>query len=176
MSIRTLVKPIILATVLASSAVLAAPTESALPVPQHVAAAPGAEAALLAARRYAAFWNTGDPAWAELALAPVFTDHTLPPGRAQGPTGPLQASRSFRTAVPDLHAEVTEMVAAGDRVSVHLHFSGHFTGQFGKVQGRGQVIDFQAFDLYRVADGRITDNWHLEDNLTLLQQLGIVQQ
>ncbi|MDB5988637.1 MAG: hypothetical protein JWQ10_40, partial [Herbaspirillum sp.] len=40
----------------------------------------------------------------------------------------------------------------------------------------GQIIDFQAFDLYRVADGRITDNWHLEDNLTLLQQMGIVQQ
>jgi hypothetical protein len=27
----------------------------------------------------------------------------------------------------------------------------------------------------RVQDGRITDNWHIEDNLTLMQQLGIVQ-
>ena len=177
---RTLSKSITLAAaLLAAAAAQAAPAaDAALPVPQHLAAAPGAdtEAALLAARRYAAFWNTGDPAWAELALAPTFTDRTLPPGRAQGPAGPLQASRGFRTAVPDLRAEVTEMVAAGDRVSIRLHFSGHFTGQFGKVQGRGQVIDFQAFDLYRVADGRITDNWHLEDNLTLLQQMGIVQQ
>ncbi len=180
MSIRTVIKPAILAiaaAALANAAALAAPADAALPVPQHLAAAPGAttEAALLAARRYAAFWNTGDPAWVELALAPTFTDHTLPAGRAQGPAGPLQASRGFRAAVPDLRAEVTEMVAAGDRVSVRLHFSGHFTGQFGKVQGRGQVIDFQAFDLYRVADGRITDNWHLEDNQTLLQQMGIVQ-
>jgi predicted ester cyclase len=180
MSVRTVIKPAILAiaaTALANAAALAAPAGAALPVPQHLAAAPGAgiDAAVLAARRYAAFWNTGDPAWAELALAPTFTDRTLPPGRPQGPAGPLQASRGFRTAVPDLHAEVTEMVAAGDRVSVRLHFSGHFTGQFGKVQGRGQVIDFQAFDLYRVSDGRITDNWHLEDNLTLLKQMGIVQ-
>ena len=68
------------------------------------------------------------------------------------------------------------MVAAGDRVAMLLHFTGHFIGQFGKVQGRGQVIDFQAFDLYRVVDGRITDNWHLEDNPTLLQQMGVVQQ
>jgi predicted ester cyclase len=179
MSIHSVIKPVILAAAFADAAALAAPpADQAMPVPQHVAAAPGAgtEAALLAARRYAAFWNTGDPAWAELALAPTFTDRTLPAGRAQGPAGPLQASRGFRTAVPDLRAEVTEMVAAGDRVAVRLHFTGHFIGMFGKVQGRGQVIDFQAFDLYRVVDGRITDNWHLEDNPTLLQQMGVVQQ
>jgi predicted ester cyclase len=70
------------------------------------------------------------------------------------------------------------MVVAGDRVAVHLHFHGHFSGNFGSaanaVQGKGQEIDFQAFDLYRVQNGKITDNWHLEDNLTLLQQMGIV--
>ena len=190
MSIYPVIKPAslaihvaVLVAALAGAGAMATPAQASettqpLPVPQHLAAASSAEteAALLAARRYAAFWNTGDPAWAQLALAPPFTDHTLPPGREQGRGGPLQASRGFRTAVPDLRAEVTEMVAAGDRVSVRLHFSGHFTGQFGKVQGQGQVIDFQAFDLYRVADGRITDNWHLEDNLTLLKQMGIVQQ
>jgi predicted ester cyclase len=39
----------------------------------------------------------------------------------------------------------------------------------------GQTVDFQAFDLYRVADGRIVENWHLEDNLTLLKQLGAIK-
>jgi hypothetical protein len=38
----------------------------------------------------------------------------------------------------------------------------------------GQAIDFQAFDLYHVVDGRIAENWHLEDNLTLLQQMGLM--
>ncbi|MFM0627874.1 ester cyclase [Paraburkholderia xenovorans] len=37
------------------------------------------------------------------------------------------------------------------------------------LKGTGQTVDFQAFDLYRVKDGRIVDNWHLEDNLTLLK-------
>ncbi|OEZ61702.1 ester cyclase [Duganella sp. HH105] len=127
-----------------------------------------------AARRYAAFWNTGDPALAAQALAPDFMDRTLPAGREQGVNGPLQASKGFRAAVPDLKAEITDMVVNGDRVAVHLHFSGHFTGQFGATAGKGQVIDFQAFDLYRVADGRIAENWHLEDNLTLLQQMGVM--
>ncbi|MYM95845.1 ester cyclase [Duganella vulcania] len=127
-----------------------------------------------AARRYAAFWNTGDPALAKQALSPDFMDRTLPAGREQGVNGPLQASKGFRTAVPDLKAEITDMVVNGDRVAVHLHFTGHFTGSFGATSGKGQPIDFRAFDLYRVADGRIAENWHLEDNLTLLQQMGVM--
>ncbi|XLM19600.1 ester cyclase, partial [Chromobacterium piscinae] len=82
--------------------------------------------------------------------------------------GPLQASRTFRAAVPDLKVEVTDMVLADDRVALRLHFTGHFSGRFGDRQGSGQAIDFQAFDFYRVKNGRIAENWHLEDNLTLL--------
>ena len=77
--------------------------------------------------------------------------------------------------MPDLTAEIQDMVVAGDRVSVHLRFKGHFTGRFGDIAGTGQVIDFQAFDLYRVENGLITENWHLEDNLGLLQQMGILK-
>ncbi|KXU89149.1 hypothetical protein CI15_08870 [Paraburkholderia monticola] len=152
--------------------------DATLPTPYHVAvdtASPQSAAVVLAARRYAAFWNTGDEAYARLALSPAFIDRTLPDGRPQGPNGPLQASKGFRAAVPDLHAEVDDLVVAGDRASVHLHFHGHFTGQFGNLKGDGQTVDFQAFDLYRVADGRIVENWHLEDNLTLLKQLGAIK-
>ncbi len=38
-----------------------------------------------AVRAFYAFWNTGDEALLREALAPGFTDHTLPPGRPQGP-------------------------------------------------------------------------------------------
>jgi predicted ester cyclase len=149
-----------------------------LPEPHHLALTGSpAEAAplILAARRYAAFWNTGDEQYARQALSAAFMDRTLPAGRPQGLAGPLQASQGFRAAVPDLSMEIDDMVVAGDRIALHLHFRGHFTGQFGKLKGQGQTIDFRAFDLYRVADGRIADNWHLEDNLTLMQQLGAVQ-
>ncbi|SDQ39461.1 Predicted ester cyclase [Paraburkholderia fungorum] len=163
----------------ASSAHAASATDdTALPVPHHVAfdtTSAQSEAVVQTARRYAAFWNTGDEAWAKLALSPEFVDRTLPDGRPQGPQGPLTASKGFRAAVPDLHAEIDDLVVAGDRASVHLHFYGHFTGQFQNLQGSGQKVDFQAFDLYRVKDGRIVENWHLEDNLTLLKQLGAIK-
>ena len=60
--------------------------------------------------------------------------------------------RPWATTVPDLKMTVVQRLVVGDRVVSHLCFTGHFTGTF---QGR-----------------RITDNWHLEDNLTFLKQVG----
>ncbi|MDA5603950.1 ester cyclase [Enterobacter sp. PI-10] len=125
-----------------------------------------------AARKYATFWNTGNETLARDALAVNFIDKTPPEGRKQGPEGAILASRAFRTAVPDLRCDVEQMIISGDRVVSHLHFHGTFTGTFGKLKGQGQKIDFIATDIYEVADGKIAANWHIEDNLTLMKQLG----
>jgi len=133
------------------------------------------DAELKAAKAFYQFWNTGDESLLKASISPSFTDHTLPPGRPQGPQGPAFASEHFRTAVPDLTVEVRKMVVAGDYVTVHMEFKGHFIGSFGKAKGNGQTIDFIATDLLRVVDGRISDNWHIEDNLTLLSQMGVAK-
>ncbi len=129
---------------------------------------------IIAARRYDTFWNTGDEALARSALAPNFIDNTLPPGRPQGLTGPLAASKVIRAAIPDMGCDIELMIVAGDRVVAHLRFRGHFTGRFKQIQGQGQTINFIATDIYRIADGHIVENWHIEDNLTLQQQLGLI--
>jgi predicted ester cyclase len=129
---------------------------------------------VIAARRYDTFWNTRDEALARAALAPNFIDNTLPIGRPQGLAGPLAASKLVRAAIPDVSCEIEQMIVAGDRVVAHLRFRGHFTGRFGQIQGHGQTINFIATDIYRIADGRIAENWHIEDNLTLQRQLGLI--
>lgn len=167
------------AAVLAPAAAMADAHVVALPLPgrivqdRSIGKAQGAAMAL-AARRYFAFWNTGDESHARLALSPSFTDRTLPPGRPQGPEGPLFASKNFRAAVPDLKVDVQEMLLVGDRVVGRLRFTGHYTGTFDGKAGDGRPVDFIATDIYRIAGGRIAENWHLEDNLTLLQQLGVI--
>jgi predicted ester cyclase len=133
-----------------------------------------ADAQIIAARRYDTFWNTGDEALARAALAPNFVDSTLPTGRPQGIAGPLAASRFIRLAIFDLRCEIEQMIVAGDRVVTHLRFRGHFTGRFGQIQGQGRAINSIATDIYRLADGRVAENWHIEDNLTLQQQLGLI--
>jgi predicted ester cyclase len=81
------------------------------------------DASINAARAFYDFWNTGDPALLKHAIAPTFTDRTLPPGRPQGPEGPAFASHQFRAAVPDLTVTAEKMIVAGDYVTVHMRFA-----------------------------------------------------
>jgi predicted ester cyclase len=180
---RTLISGLLaaatLTTTLLSSNSMAA--EPALITPKVIIADPGfnpaqVQAQTLAARRYATFWASGDPALAREALAADFMDRALPPGRPQGIAGPLAASKAFHDAVPDLQCEVQQLIVSGDRVVSHLRFTGHFTGTFNGAQGKGQTVNFIATDIYRIANGQIAENWHLEDNLTFLQQIGVVAQ
>jgi predicted ester cyclase len=133
------------------------------------------KADLKAIRAFYDFWNTGDEELLKQAIGGDFTDHTLPPGRPQGPKGPAFASRNFRAAVPDLKVALEKVIVAGDYVTVHMNFTGHFTGTFGHTAGSGQPIDFIATDLLKITNGRITDNWHIEDNLTLLTTMGVAK-
>src|SRR5260370_2996252 len=77
---QSLVRALSLIAVLAGAAVASA--DENLPAPRRIILAAGQEAAaqpvILAARRYAAFWNTGEARYAEAALARNFVDRTPP--------------------------------------------------------------------------------------------------
>jgi predicted ester cyclase len=120
------------------------------------------------------FWNTGEMRFLTQAVDASFVDRTLPPGRPQGPPGPVAASASFRSAVPDLTCELSDLLVAGAKLAVRLRFRGHFTGRYNGIQGSGQEIDFVAFDIQHVGADKIVEDWHLEDNLTFLLQAGLV--
>lgn len=119
------------------------------------------------------FWNTGDQKYLDAAVGPQFHDNTLPTGRPQGPAGPVFASKNFRAAVPDLTCELSDLLVTGDKITARLVFRGHFTGTFDGVQGQGQTVDFNAIDIQHVGADKIIEDWHIEDNQALMNQLGI---
>ena len=129
---QSFVRLLSLIAVFAAAAV--ASTEETLPIPRSIIFTAGqeqaAQAVVIAARRYGAFWNTGEPRYAEAALAQNFVDRTLPSGRPQGVKGVLEASKNFRPAIPDLRAEIEELLVVEDRAVVRYLFTGHFTGKF----------------------------------------------
>ena len=128
-----------------------------------------------AAKSYAKFWDTGDEKYAYQGLSKDFKDLNLPDGRPQGIEGVLLASKTFRTAVPNLRAEIKEYTEVGNKIIVRYQFTGNFTGTFGKHKGNNQQIDFGAVDIYTIKDNKIIENWHLEDNLTLLSKMGVAE-
>jgi predicted ester cyclase len=154
-------------------------TADGLVVPGKVHVDPAADPAqakkvVHAAQVLYTFWNTGKTSYLDQAIEPSFRDNTLPPGRPQGPNGPRVASAGFRAAVPDLTCELADLYVTGDTLTARLVFRGHFTGTYNGIKGRGQRIDFNAFDIQHVGSGtKITEDWHLEDNLTFLTQAGL---
>ncbi|MFI6151698.1 ester cyclase [Kitasatospora sp. NPDC051170] len=143
----------------------------ALTVDRSIGERRAAQEVRLAQQLYT-FWNTGQQRYLDAAISPEFRDDTLPAGRPQGPAGPVFASKNFRAAVPDLTCELSDVLVAGDRITARLVFRGHFTGTFDGARGKGQSVEFNAIDIQHVGADRIVEDWHLEDNETLLAQLG----
>ena len=126
------------------------------------------------ARLFYAFWDTGNAEYVSAAVDNDFRDNTLPAGRPQGPRGLLYASQTFRSAVPDLHCTIKDLLVSGDKITARLLFTGTHKGEFMGHRATGKPVRFFAIDILRIRDGKIVEDWHLEDNLTLLEQLGVV--
>jgi predicted ester cyclase len=127
------------------------------------------------ARLFYAFWNTGDSQFAKAVLADHFKDNTLPKGRPQGVGGVLFASKSFRSIIPDLKCNIEDLLLSKDKIVARLSFTGHYKGSFNGRKPTGKAISFIAIDILHVKDGRIYEDWHLEDNLSFLQQIDVVK-
>ena len=127
-----------------------------------------------AARLFYAFWDTGNSEYLSGAVDNDFRDNTLPEGRPQGRAGLLFASQAFRSAVPDLHCKIEDLLLSGDKVTARLTFTGTHKGEFMGHSATGRPVNFFAIDILRIRGGKIVEDWHLEDNLTLLEQLGVV--
>ena len=127
------------------------------------------------ARLFYAFWNTGSPKFARAALADDFKDNTLPKGPPQGITGVLSASKNFRATIPDLQCSIEDLLITKDKVVARLVFTGHNTGSIDGRSPTGKPISFFAIDILHIKDGRIYEDWHLEDNLSFLQQIDVIK-
>jgi predicted ester cyclase len=164
---------------IASTQTAAQEQSSPLPQPESITidrslSKADAEQMIKTARLFYAFWDSGNAEYASAAVDDDFRDNTLPEGRPQGPKGLLYASQTFRSAVPDLHCTIEDLLVSGDKITARLLFSGTHKGEFMGHPATGKPVRFFAIDVLRIRGGRIVEDWHLEDNLTLLQQLGVV--
>ena len=80
----------------------------------------------------------------------------------------------FQTSFPDMHMEIVDLIAEGDKVVGRFTCSGTHLGEWVGHAPTGRR--FEAIDevsIFRFREGRIVDVWSLEDNLTRLEQLGL---
>ncbi len=120
-------------------------------------------------------FNHGDLDVVDDLVAPDVVTHN--PLILDAPTGPESVRGGIamiRSSFPDLHAEILDLMAEGDRVAVFLELSGTNEGNYRRGGATGKAASFRAFFIWRVADGRLAENWGAADRFALLQQLGVI--
>ena len=93
----------------------------------------------------------------------------------RGYEGARQFVSMYKTAFPDLHVTVEEVIAEGDRVVTRYTVRGTHQGEieeFGPPTNR--ELELEGITIHRIEDGKIVEEWERYDNLGILQQLGLV--
>ena len=80
----------------------------------------------------------------------------------------------IRTAFPDYHERIDELIDAGDRIVVRLTITGTHLGPMPGLEPTGRRVEFRDVSVCEVRAGRIVRQAGLTDYLTLYAQLGLV--
>ncbi len=80
----------------------------------------------------------------------------------------------FRSAFPDWHEEIVELVAEGNTVAGRFRCSGTHRGEFLGAAPTGKRMEVEEVFFLRVEDGKFVDFWALEDSLNRMRQLGLL--
>jgi steroid delta-isomerase-like uncharacterized protein len=105
---------------------------------------------------------------------PEFVNLSAPPGVPADSEGGRMWLSTFADAYPDAEFRIDDMIAEGDRVVTRKTFSGTHTGDFGGIPATGKRVTLQYVDIMCVREGKIVEHWLSMDQLSWLQQLGIV--
>jgi len=72
----------------------------------------------------------------------------------------------------NMHLDIKDVIASGDKVVVHFTNSGTNTGPFLGLPATGKHAVWEGIGIYKVTDGKIAEAWFVEDILGQQQQLG----
>ena len=109
----------------------------------------------------AADFVTGDVVWHGGGL-----------GDVAGPQNLAGLLGSFIGALPDLYAAEQDIIAENDLVLVRLVVTGTVKGSLFGVPADGKQVRWTAYDVYRVTDGKISEEWAGDDVATIMTQIG----
>jgi predicted ester cyclase len=80
----------------------------------------------------------------------------------------------FRASFPDLHMEIVELIAEGDKVAGRFVCSATHLGAWLGHPPTGRRFErVDEVSIFTLRDGRIVHAWALEDTLARLRQLGL---
>jgi hypothetical protein len=93
-------------------------------------------------------------------------------GDIAGPENLAGLLRSFIGALPDLYAAEQDIIAENDLVVVRLVVTATVKGSLLGAPADGKPVRWDAVDIYRVTDGKISEEWAADDVAAIMAQIG----
>ena len=118
-------------------------------------------------------WNKGNLAVIDELLSPDYVLHIAAPGTPDR-EGYKQAVNMYRTAFPDFHFTIEDMVAEGEKVAIRATMRGTQQGELMGFAPTGKELTQTAIAIRRFEGGKIVEEWVETNMLGLMQQMGVV--
>jgi steroid delta-isomerase-like uncharacterized protein len=133
-----------------------------------------ADMKVLVRRLFEEVWNQGNLAAIDELFAPSYIRYDPAAPEAKGLAGFKQLVVMLRTAFPDLHFTLEEVIAEDDKVMTRALLRGTHRGEYLGIAPTGKPVAVMGMVVLRIAQGKFQEGWLMMDNLGLLQQLGVV--
>ena len=117
------------------------------------------------------FWSLGDLGAADELMARDAVVHEPVAGT---PEDLKAVATMIRSAFPDWHSTVEELLVEGDRVAERWTGRGTHRGEFQGIAPTGKRVAVPGVVFYRIADGKIAEFRGQFDRMSLMQQLGVI--
>jgi steroid delta-isomerase-like uncharacterized protein len=126
-------------------------------------------------RYYEEILNQGHSDILQDMAVPDYIENDPLPGQTTGLAGLEERVAMLRGAL-NPHFTIEDLVADGDRVVVRWTQRGQQVRGFLGLPPTGKAFTIAGIDIHRLRDGRMAEHWHVVDQLSLLQQLGVIPQ
>jgi len=80
----------------------------------------------------------------------------------------------YRSSFPDLHVEIQDQIAEGDRVAIRWVASGTHQGDLMGINPTGNRVTLMGMTIHRIVNAQIAETWEIYDALGMMQQVGAI--
>ena len=103
-----------------------------------------------------------------------YIEHDPFPGQGNGLADLKARVAGLCAAFDPLHFTIEDVIAEGDKVVVRWTNAGTHSGAFMGMPATGKDFGIAGIDIHVVTGGKLAEHWHVVDQLTQMQQLGLI--
>jgi steroid delta-isomerase-like uncharacterized protein len=119
-------------------------------------------------------YNEGNLDVVDQLVAPDIFDHAAVPEHRHGVDGFKHVMEWVRPFSSDVHYDIDDIISEEEKVGVRMTQSGTHTGTVRDIPPTGKCFSVDYVHWFRLADGKIEELWAVRDDLSQLEQLGLL--